>query len=373
MDKKDLKFIYITFISLILIISTNLIHGVFIGLENPINGDLSITKQFYDDAINIINPLKFISEFEKLQPYLGTHTKTHPPGAVLLFYLLYKAFYYPALISLIICSFSTIFSGIFFYKFLKLKIDKNKLQYIIFFYFLIPAVQIYYLANLYAIVTTLFLGILYFYFHPNIKISIIGTIIFVLIVASITFMFIFIIILLFSYELFKNRNFKSFKKILLIMFILFILNFLILLTFNFNYINSFLIASKLENPYGFLLFSNPIEYLFTRAEDVLEIIIFFGPFLFIFLIYGIKDIKKNYYDSYLLTILGIIIILILFLIGVYRTGETARGCLFIYPILFIPIAFYLSKCSLTRFEKQYLTILIFGQTLIMQLFGFYFW
>ena len=115
--KKDLKIIYIIFISLILIISTNLIHGIFIGLENPIKGLVFPSKQYYDDAINIINPFKFITEFEKLQPYLGNHAQTHPPGAVLLFYLLYKIFYYPALISLVISSFSTIFSGFFYINF----------------------------------------------------------------------------------------------------------------------------------------------------------------------------------------------------------------------------------------------------------------
>lgn len=371
--KKKLKIIYIIFISLILIISANLIHGIFIGLENPINGLLSSTKQFYDDAINIINPFKFITEFEKLQPYLGTHAKTHPPGATLLFYLLYKIFYYPALISLVICSFSTIFSGFFFYKFLKSKISEEISRYIIVIFFLIPAIQIYYLANLYAIVTTLFLGVLYFYFHPNIKISIIGSVICVFFAASITFMFVFIIALLFSYEIIKNRYFKSLKKIFLIVVILLILFIAVLLISGFNYVNSFLIASKLENPGGFMFISNPIEYIFTRIEDILEIIIFFGPFLSVLLILGIKDSKKNNYEFYLLTTLGLLVMLILFLIGAYKTGETARGCLFLYPFLLIPIAFYLDKYQFTQIEKKILFILVFGQSLFMELLGFYFW
>jgi hypothetical protein len=61
------------------------------------------------------------------------------------------------------------------------------------------------------------------------------------------------------------------------------------------------------------------------------------------------------------------------LMGVYRTGETARAALFIYPFLFIPIVIYLKSQSLSQHERDLLASLVFGQTMIMQLIGNYFW
>ena len=50
----------------------------------------------------------------------------------------------------------------------------NTTIYMIFLFLLLPAVQVYYLANIYALVVAFILGVIYFYFHQNRKKGIIG-------------------------------------------------------------------------------------------------------------------------------------------------------------------------------------------------------
>jgi hypothetical membrane protein len=108
-------------------------------------------------------------------------------------------------------------------------------------------------------------------------------------------------------------------------------------------------------------------------ENILEILILFGPFLIILFIRGFPIMKKEYNDFYLLTISAFIVLLALFLAGVYRTGETARACSYIYLFLIFPIAIYFNKIDFPQIEKNKLLILIFAQTIIMQSIGYYKW
>ena len=76
----------------------------------------------------------------------------------------------------------------------------------------------------------------------------------------------------------------------------------------------------------------------------------------------------------ILTLLGIASLGLMFLAGAFRTGETARAAMIVYPLLVIPVGY----CFADR-EDEYLSAtyllpsLIFGQTLIMQMVGDYFW
>lgn len=368
--KKQLKLTYIIVIGTILIISTNLIHGWSIGLANPVVGG---EIQFFHDAIKIENPFIFLKNFEENQANLLVHSRTHPPGAVLTFFLLYKIFIYPSLISLVICIFSTTTSAYFLFKILNREIDNEISLYITLLFLLLPAVQIFYLANLYAIVCSLFLGSLYFYMHPKIHLSIVGTIFCLFLTAFITFMFFFILIVIIIFEIINKRSVKSLEKILVIVLSLFFIYFMIFIIFSFNYINSFLIASNLENPDGFMLIADPTSYFFTRFENVLEILIFMGPLLIYLLVMSFKNIKIENSNLNLLGIIGPITLLFFFLLGVYRTGETARGCLYIYPFFLFPIALYFKNKNPTILTRKKILIIVFSQTLFMQLFYFFFW
>jgi len=372
----DLKIIIL--IGILLIIGTSLINGLWKGLVSPTEGSGGLI--FYWDAIEIENRYKnayeFIRIYNQKQEKLEYHSRTHPPGAVLLYYVLYKIFYFSALISIAVCIISASFSAYFLNKVLKREINEEVSPYMIFLYLLLPAIQVYYLANLYAIITTLIIAVIYFYLHPKKSISLIGTILCIFLIAFLTFMVIFIIGVLFCFELlksYKDKKIKNFEKLYIISLSLFCIYVMFLVVFRFNYITSFLYASGEENPYGFSLIATPHEYLITRVEDILEIAIFFGPFMIILFVRGFPIMKKNYSDLYLLTISVLIILLSLFLAGVYRTGETARACSYIYPFLLFPVVIYLFHNNFSLKEKNKLLILVFIQTVIMQTFGYYKW
>jgi len=66
-------------------------------------------------------------------------------------------------------------------------------------------------------------------------------------------------------------------------------------------------------------------------------------------------------------------LLAMFATGAFRTGETARACLFIYPYLLLPVAAQLDHQQPDASDRRLLVWLVFGQTLLMQTFGGYFW
>lgn len=74
---------------------------------------------------------------------------------------------------------------------------------------------------------------------------------------------------------------------------------------------------------------------------------FFGPFLLILLWRGLKILREEKLVLLLLSLIGIIILLLMFLAGTYETGETARGCLYIYPFLIFPVGFYLKSINIS--------------------------
>ena len=140
-----------------------------------------------------------------------------------------------------------------------------------------------------------------------------------------------------------------------------------------NYLDSLLIASRLENPQGFRGFSEPASYFFTRLEGISEILIFFGPFLGWLLLAGWGAMKQGRPRLYALTWLVVVTLLGMLATGAFRTGETARACLFIYPYLLFPVASGLAGEKIGTREKYLLLALVFLQGLLMQMFGFYFW
>jgi len=383
----------ITIVGIILIIGTNLIHGWVIGIEIPIGG----SSEILTDAVTIENMLSFIMNFEELQSTLSVHAQTQPPGAVLIIYLLYLVFRLPGLIAIALCTLATITSVYFINGIFKRIFEKNLSNYTIFLFLLLPAIQVYFLANIYAIVASLLFGVIFFYLHSNRKISIIGSICCLFLLSFMTFLFVYVMLFLFLFELFKALRDGLFTKsiirehgffnwmnnlikrgqTLLIMATSLVLTYGGLLLIGFNYINAFLYASSSTS--GFTLFSNPLNYFITRIQNVLDILIFFGPILIVLCYRGIKNLKEdsqretNTSNTYLLVISAILALLILFLAGAPNKGETARICMFILPFLLIPVAYNLQKDYYSQIERIKLLMIVFGQTLLFQLMAIWVW
>jgi hypothetical protein len=77
----------------------------------------------------------------------------------------------------------------------------------------------------------------------------------------------------------------------------------------------------------------------------------------------------------LMPMLSVVAILGFFSTGAYYTGETARAAMYVVPPLLVLVAISLETIeaqNMGRFKYQLLG-LVFGQTLIMQIFGFWLW
>jgi hypothetical protein len=173
-----------------------------------------------------------------------------------------------------------------------------------------------------------------------------------------------------GYELLRCKSLRRSAVVLLVLCTVYLIMDWV---FHFNYLNSFRIASLLENPQGFRGFSEPASYFFTRLEGISEILVFFGPFLGLLMIQGLRIMKMDRLNLLALTWLALGTLLAIFATGAFRTGETARACLFIYPYLLFPVACCLRHYQTATREKNLLLCLVFLQSLFMQLFGFYFW
>jgi len=140
--------------------------------------------------------------------------------------------------------------------------------------------------------------------------------------------------------------------------------------FGYDHVRAFLTASTLENPNGFIAFHKPFQYVMTRIENVAEIALFLsiGVLALLFHKDHIKIRIGDLHDDITSIFLaGVCSLLLMFLTGAFRTGETARTCLFIYPYFML---------VLRKLEEPVLrsAIIIAGlQSIIMQTFGEFFW
>jgi hypothetical protein len=345
----------------------------------PVNGG---EIQYYHEAIKIDNVFVFLREYNMIQESLSQHSKIHPPGATLFYFLLYKLFVYPFIISIIIMLISLV-SIFYLYFYLKRKYDKKWAIFGTLLFIFIPSVQIYFLSSLDAAICFSFIGLLYhFHYWKNKKIDYhaVLSICYLLFISLLTYLVIIIYLLLLVYMIRRKHYFK----ILILITILIVFYIIFLFIFNFNYISGFLTAFNTEK----LILSSPSSYIFTRLEAIAEFIFFLGPLLS-FLCYKSLKVKKKNENELLKYIF--IIVLIFFILGAYRTGETARGLLFIYPLILIAIVNYLhnkenivahmkkksiiisNRYNYTLSLKKKLLIISWIQCILMHLFGFYFW
>jgi len=377
----------IVIVGVLLIIATNLIHGLEIGIAQTMG-----SGQIFTDAIGIDNIFDFIGNYDLIQPTLTTHAKTQPPGATLTIYLLYLIFNAPILVAIGLCAVSAIGSAFFLRGIVRQLFDDDQARYATFLYLLLPAVQVYYLANIYAVVATLVLGFVYFYLHSDRRIAAVGTVLSLFLLTFITFLSAFMVFFIFVYEMLKANSVESIntvdrvKNILMSMKVPILLSLcvgavygLLLVTLGFNYINAFLYASSMENPNGFMLLSSPVEYFTTRVQDILDIVIFFGPVLSVLAYRGFVTLREeasedqNSSKKYHLVLAALIALGLLFLTGAPKKGETSRICMFILPFLLIPVMTYIQKTNMSRRDKIILLLLVFGQAVLLQIIGIWVW
>jgi len=358
------------------VLASNLIHGVGNGLVNPQTGDRwnpgQMLPQYYHDAAEITSPGQFLRQFEQHQPQLTCHARTHPPGAVLLFYALRKTVGHPAIISLIIAALSIGLSAIFLHVILRSRFDRQTCGLTTLLFLLTPAVAIYYCASLDAVIAACFLGTVACFRHSKTSLAVVGTVICLFAASFLTFAATFLLPVLIGYELIvRRRPWRSLVVLVVVAGLYAVVDLLL----GFNYLTALQTASALENPDGFRLFAEPVSYAFTRLENVVTIVFFFGPVLSLLFVRGLGNMRLDAAGRELLTltVLGVATLLAMFLTGAFRTGETARACLFLYPLLMFPVAACLDRRGRGDGSRRNMLCWVFGQTLVMQTFGGYFW
>ncbi|MBA7528057.1 hypothetical protein ES705_20240 [subsurface metagenome] len=356
-------------VGIVTVLVSNLIQGVHNGLINPVSGGGCSGIQYYHDAIKINEGLAFLSNYNILQSDLLCHSRTHPPGAVLIYYLLNQVFYSPLFISVALMAISLL-SIFYVYKIIKIEFNENVAAFISLIFIFLPATQIYYLSSLDSLIAFTFLGVLYHYLMWRKRHNLFDYAVFIgyfFISAFLTYMVIFLAMLIILHS-FRDKNIKTVILLFTPLFVMFLWFYQFL---NFNYFLGFITASHLQNPDGFRLLSDPISYLTTRFECIAEILLFLGPIAVLLAYKGLKD-KTNMMVQFSKS--SILMLFIIFLTGACYTGETARACLFIYPLLLIPIAYYINdRNDVGIYEKQQILLVLWMQSTLMQMIGFYFW
>ncbi|HEY0369346.1 MAG TPA: hypothetical protein VGC85_07095, partial [Chthoniobacterales bacterium] len=314
--------------------------------------------QYYHDAVAISDPVAFFKTYNAIQPTLHMHARTHPPGPLLLFYALIKTVRAPALMSLLIAALATSVSAFFFHKLLLTILPPRAAGLTTFLFLLLPSVQIYYLVTVDALIAALLLGVFCCFTRAHLITSIaLLTLAFML-----TFLSAWIVPVLVGYELMTRRSVARSSMLIAAVAAIYLA---IYFASGFNFIESFRTASRIENEHGFILMHQPLDYFVSRLQSIGELILFFGPFLCVLFV---RSVRRSDIGTWLA--LGSFALMLA--AGTFRVGETARACNFLYPFLLLPIARFLNERKSEAGSKQLLW-LVFGQTVVMQVAGSYFW
>jgi len=336
------------------------------GYARPIAGlSDGIGVQYYHAAIELSGPGEALHDFNAIQPRLRNHAATHPPGALLLFWALARLLTAPALIGLALALGSLLLGGWLLHGFLGRFLDAERAALGTWLFFLLPAVQIYAVASLDALIAGCFLGCLRCFEPERAWPRLLAAFAWLLVAAWLTFAFLYLLPVLAWVELRSRRT--LWRSALLALAAGLALTALRPLV-GFDYWQAGISAARLDNREGWLLLADPLSYVSTRVEDVAEILLFLGPFAIALAWQGWRARRGEWREwtrGGLLSLAGAL------LAGAYKTGETARGCLFILPLLLLPI---LAAPAIARERPaRLLSVLLFAQALAMQAFGDYFW
>jgi hypothetical protein len=359
----------ITALAVLLILGSNAVQGIQRGFADPVEGGKPKIQYYHDAKADVSDAATFLRQFNTRQALLRDHGKTHPPGAVLVFHALrLLTGDQPGLIGVLIAVAATALTtgaaSLFFSRLL----PNADAHYSILLLLVLPAVQIYYCATLDALIAVLLLAAVALWADKDKQpIAIAGACLCVLVTSFLTFGFVWVMPVLAVLSL-QQKRWGPFIALLVSLAGFYGILYALL---GFNYASALRTASHLENPQGFRLLAEPVSYLFTRLENITEIVAFFGPYLLLLFRRGLVPLRQESPNTFVVLLVATGTLIGLFLTGAYRTGETARVCLFLWPYLLLPVVPLLRDA--TPREKRLLLLLLFGQALIMQILGAYFW
>jgi hypothetical protein len=345
---------------------TKLLDGWRFGIDYPTAtwGDNGV--EYYHDAIWIKNPLVFLAHFNSSQIFLFEHSRTHPPGAVLLYYFLFQVFQNPGLISLAVAGIALGLALPAWRRLLELSFGSAP-QGSVLLLALLPAFLIYGLACLDAVVAASFLMAWVNFLDESSPRNFWLATLFVFLSALLSFAVLYLVALILVWAFLEARLLRALKILGIVMAALLSIKFAI----GFDWLQSFSLASFLENPQGFRLFSDPAHYFWFRLAIPVEIAFFYTPFMLWMTWRGLQRMPSVAPRFSKLPTLASRTFIVFLASGALKNGEGARVAIFLLPFLLLPAV--LAWRELDASSRRLLATGLFAWATLMQLFGFYQW
>ena len=357
-------------LGLALLFLGNLIQGGwYVGFRFPFEGS---GLQYLHDAIRIEDASVWLAGFNEAQDGLTVHSTAHPPFAVLVNYWLWKAAGVSGL-SLAFVVFTSASIPLFFAIVRELGLSRAAAFRLSLLFAALPAFNVYGAVCLDGVVLTLLtLGL---WGLVRIERNRLTAVNLVLLVAGfvganlLTFgALVFVgVALVVAARRFRADRFDMAYAVVTCVGTSFLLVWGMKRFWGYDHVAAFLTATQVENPGGFWLLHDPFAYFVTRVEGVAEILVFLSIGVLALIVRHRRLRLDRPHPGGGLALVAIVLVMLAFATGAFRTGETARSCLFVYPYLLLLIR------NAPRSAWNACLVLAALQTVLMQMSGTFFW
>ncbi len=362
------SFGWVLVIGFLLMVGGNLLQGWQAGFIDPVLD----WNNYWHDGLRISNLGEFIYYYNQLQPSFTLHGSSHPPGSIVVSYLVQQTVKEPYWWSLLMGIGGSATAALL-YMHLRKRVGWRVARYAAGLFLILPAVNIYFIAGIDALVVTIFFAT-YWWWVNAVRGKLVGTALLLWLASSFNFAVIFLLPLLVFDDFRKNKTVITSVVVIAMTGLLWWgLRPLI----GFDYFASFKFATSVEGVGGGYLFQNRLSYAVTRIEDVLEILLFLTPWLAVLLFSELKHVKpwliKRWRWEQMAGFGALGSLMGFFIFGGYATGETARNCGYIYPFIMISVAYALVRWRLSEKSLARLFTGVCIQTISMQMLGYFYW
>jgi hypothetical protein len=361
-------------VALGLIVLGNLAQGgIGRGFELPVAGS---GVQYYHEAIRIGDWREWLRGFQAAQASLVTHARTHPPFAVLLHHALLRAGGGSVLFLSGALTLLSSLAVLFVHSIVReLGATPGRAAAFALLFAVIPAVNIYSAVSLDGVVAMLaaclLLGLIMIVKRGLSPSALLLFVAGLILANALTFAGLLLVAVAAAVAVMEPITERR-AGVAVALLVAAGVGILLLWWFRthlgYDHLRAFFAAARIEQAQGGSLFRRPGIYVWTRGEDVFEMVLFASAGVVAVLFRRGLRVAFDVRDHMgRLLLVMIAVLAVSFVLGTHRTGETARACLFFYP--FLILAFRGTEEPIVRA----LALSAGVQTAAMQLSGAYFW
>jgi hypothetical protein len=369
-------------------LATNLLQGIDEGFSSPISPNRAYGFGYWEDAAGINNPLTFVNQYTNIQSNLGYHGRVHPPLSTIIMYAI-RQFSTNRIVASLLLSILAMPTIWLTFDLLQRHIPQPDAKFLAICMGILPAFQIFSVASMDAVICTIFLATLWAFDHQKQNINTHLSAVFLAISALMTFGVLWLFPIMLVMSLAKNKWRQFFYVVVEWIGFLIVIKVLT----NYSFITGFHIAKQYEFSSLFTWsYAGMLSFTSSRIMDIMEPIIFMGPYIFWLLIQAItqyfthcKTILKKHPRQYVnelskldhkyslvhigtISVAAICSFLGFIAFGAYYTGETSRAALYIIPPILLILGPFISSRQTSLSDKKTLFVAAIVQTVLMQLF-----